>query len=99
MAASLKIVLFKGKKHSDDNHPIQLHLPGEPSKRKEIYKSLESEWDKKNLRLKSKVNNSAFANNLLSEEFAMFERIGGFKYSPAILRDMPCDKWRYKLHI
>lgn len=75
MNIKLNIVLFKGKKHADDTHPIQLQyeVNGIP-KRKTIHKCLEKDWDKKAKRVKSKAVNSVYINSLISEKYAEAER-------------------------
>jgi integrase len=75
MSINLKIALFKGKTYADGSHPIQLqfYLNGK-QKRKGIYSCHADDWDKKACRVKPKVTNSAFINNLISEKYAEFER-------------------------
>jgi integrase len=76
MNFSLKLTLFKGKKHADGTHPIQLqlHVTGEAPQRKGLYKCQEADWDAGKKRLKTKVRNAAFVNNHLSEEYTKYER-------------------------
>ncbi|AMR34122.1 hypothetical protein A0256_23070 [Mucilaginibacter sp. PAMC 26640] len=75
MSTNLKVRLFKGKTHADGTHPIQLqfYIDGKLH-RKGIYKCLESDWDFKTNRVKSKVSNSSYVNNLISEKYAEHER-------------------------
>ncbi|WP_419788601.1 Arm DNA-binding domain-containing protein [Mucilaginibacter sp. SP1R1] len=75
MSINLKLRLFKGKTHADGTHPIQLqfYLNGK-EKRKGIYFCHAKDWDEKTSRVKSKVTNSAYINNLLSEKYAEYER-------------------------
>ncbi|MBB6126984.1 tyrosine-type recombinase/integrase [Mucilaginibacter lappiensis] len=75
MSTNLKLRLFKGKTHADGTHPIQLqfYVNGK-EKRKGIYFCHAKDWDEKTCRVKSKVPNSAYINNLLSEKYAEYER-------------------------
>lgn len=75
MSINLKIRLFKGKTHADGTHPIQLqfYLNGK-EKRKGIYNCYAKDWDEKTCRVKSKVTNSSYINNLISEKYAEYER-------------------------
>jgi integrase/recombinase XerD len=75
MSIKLKVRLFKGKTHADGTHPIQLqfYLNGK-EKRKGIYFCKAKDWDEKECRVKSKVSNSAYINNLISEKYSEFER-------------------------
>ncbi|MBB6109694.1 Site-specific recombinase XerD [Mucilaginibacter lappiensis] len=75
MSINLKVRLFKGKTHADGTHPIQLqfYLNGKV-KKKGIYSCQESDWDYNKNRVKSKVPNSAYINNLISEKYTEYER-------------------------
>jgi integrase/recombinase XerD len=72
---TVKIILFKGKTHADGTHPIMLehYVNGKP-KRKVLHRCKPDQWDQANRRVRSKVSNSAFINNLLSTAFYEAER-------------------------
>ncbi|QNK61702.1 tyrosine-type recombinase/integrase [Pedobacter sp. PAMC26386] len=75
MNITLKLTLFKGKTYADGTHPIQLRYTIDRKvKRKGVYKCHLNDWDFKTDRVKSKVTNSAYINNFLSEKFAEAEK-------------------------
>jgi integrase/recombinase XerD len=76
MEATLNLVLFKGKTHTDGTHPIQLqfNVPGMQPQRKGIYKCYTKDWDNNSKRVLPKTPNSAFINNMLSEQYLKYER-------------------------
>jgi integrase/recombinase XerD len=75
MSINIKVRLFKGKTHTDGTHPVQIqfYLNGK-MKKKGIYSCHAEDWDFKKNRVKSKVKNSSFINNLISEKYTEYER-------------------------
>jgi integrase/recombinase XerD len=71
----VKIILFKGKTHADGTHPIMLeHYIDGKTKRKVLHRCKPDQWDQANRRVRGKVSNSAFINNLISTAFCDAER-------------------------
>lgn len=71
---SLKILLYKQKTYSDGTHPIVLqYILNRKVKRKVLTRCAFEDWDAKNKRLKSKVQNSARINHFINEEYAKAE--------------------------
>lgn len=75
MQASLKLHLYKQKTYTDGTHPVLLQYIIEGRvKRKVLTRCKLEDWDIKNNKVKTKVQNSARINNFLTTEFAKAEK-------------------------
>jgi integrase/recombinase XerD len=75
MNCSLKVILFKSKTHANGTHPIMLQfINGRKMIRKTIHRCRASDWDEKSSRVRGKIRNAAYINNLISEKYIEAEK-------------------------
>ncbi|AMP99877.1 hypothetical protein AY601_3003 [Pedobacter cryoconitis] len=78
MQASLKLHLYKQKTYTDGTHPVLLQYIIEGRvKRKVLTRCKLDDWDIKNNKVKTKVQNSARINNFLTTEFVELQLKSG----------------------
>ncbi|WP_316745128.1 tyrosine-type recombinase/integrase [Pedobacter antarcticus] len=75
MQISLKLLLYTHKEYSDGSNPVMLqYIISGKVKRKVITRCHANDWDDKNKRVKSRVENSARINAFIAEEYSKAEK-------------------------
>lgn len=75
MNISLKLKMKMGKTYSDGRYPIQLqYIVNRVPVTKVEFKCFLHEWDEKKSRVKKTMDNSAFINNMFTQEYNKAER-------------------------